>query len=77
MRRVACTPLRCLALLARYDAVTTEGWLEWQNSLTPLNQPFFDAADSLFVNYTWKEGTPREVAEAAGVREAGMATGRV
>jgi endo-beta-N-acetylglucosaminidase D len=31
----------------RYDAVTTEGWLEWQNSLTPLNLPFFDATGSV------------------------------
>lgn len=69
--------MRCLALLARYDAVTTQGWLEWQNSLTSLNQPFFDAADSLFVNYTWKEGTPREVAKAAGVRQARGAAGGV
>lgn len=37
-----------------YDAVTVEGFLEWQNSLTHLNRPFFDACDGLFVNYHWK-----------------------
>lgn len=37
----------------RYDAVTVEGALRWQNSLTALNAPFFDLADALFVNYNW------------------------
>jgi mannosyl-glycoprotein endo-beta-N-acetylglucosaminidase len=36
----------------RYDAVTTEGRLDWQDALTPLNAPFFDVADALFLNYT-------------------------
>jgi hypothetical protein len=31
------------ALVIWYDAVTVEGWLEWQNGLTALNQPFMDA----------------------------------
>ena len=39
------------SLCHRYDAVTTQGALTWQNSLTSLNQPFFDASDALFVNY--------------------------
>ena len=37
-----------------YDAVTTEGKLQWQDCLTDLNQPFFDACDGIFVNYTWQ-----------------------
>ena len=38
-----------------YDAVTTEGKLQWQDCLSPLNQPFFDACSSgIFVNYTWR-----------------------
>ena len=41
-----------------YDAVTTEGKLRWQDSLTDLNQPFFDACDALFVNYTWRVRPP-------------------
>lgn len=44
-----------------YDAVTTEGTLEWQNSLTLLNAPFFDACDGLWVNYTWEERTPLDI----------------
>ena len=42
------------SLVLWYDAVTVEGKLEWQDSLTPLNQPFFDACDGIFVNYTWQ-----------------------
>jgi mannosyl-glycoprotein endo-beta-N-acetylglucosaminidase len=38
-----------------YDSVTTEGKLQWQDGLTTLNKPFFDACDAIFVNYTWKE----------------------
>ncbi|KAF5835216.1 glycosyl hydrolase family 85-domain-containing protein [Dunaliella salina] len=51
-----------------YDAVTTEGRLRWQNALTPLNYPFLDASDGLFLNYHWKSGTPAEVAAVAGSR---------
>jgi hypothetical protein len=35
----------------RYDAVTTEGKLEWQNHVTPLNQPYMDACDAIYLNY--------------------------
>lgn len=38
-----------------YDAVTIEGKLQWQDELTCLNKPFFDACDGIFINYTWKE----------------------
>lgn len=38
-----------------YDAVTTEGKLQWQDGLSTLNKPFFDACDAIFINYTWKE----------------------
>jgi endo-beta-N-acetylglucosaminidase D len=38
----------------RYDAVTTEGKLEWQDTLNHLNAAFFDACDGLFTNYCWK-----------------------
>jgi mannosyl-glycoprotein endo-beta-N-acetylglucosaminidase len=40
-----------------YDAVTMEGKLQWQDGLTALNKPFFDACDSIFINYTWKESS--------------------
>ncbi|KAL4447747.1 hypothetical protein ABPG75_004966 [Micractinium tetrahymenae] len=58
-----------------YDAVTTEGKLEWQNSLTPLNRPFFDACDALWVNYPWKDGTPAAVKQATGERAADVYMG--
>lgn len=51
-----------------YDAVTTEGKLEWQDTLNVLNEPFFEATDGLFVNYCWKEETPSQIAAAAGSR---------
>ena len=53
----------------RYDAVTTEGILQWQDTLNHLNMPFFEAADAIFINYTWKEGTPSQVAAVAGARK--------
>lgn len=49
--------------VARYDAVTVEGKLAWQDSVTPLNRPFFDAADAIFINYTWKADAPRQLVE--------------
>ncbi len=55
-------------LPCRYDAVTTEGRLVWQNDLTPLNAPFFGAADAIFLNYHWTQATPARAAAAAGRR---------
>ncbi len=52
-----------------YDAVTQQGKLEWQNSLTAQNQAFFDAADAIFVNYHWNEQTPGGAAAVAGDRK--------
>ena len=49
-----------------YDAVTIEGKLQWQDNLTTLNEDFFEACDSLFVNYTWKVKTPFQAAATAG-----------
>ena len=48
-----------------YDAVTMEGRLQWQDTLSDLNAPFFLACDGLFVNYTWTADTPRHAAAAA------------
>ena len=31
--------------------------------------PFFEAADAIFINYTWKEGTPSQAAAVAGARK--------
>lgn len=54
------------AVIIWYDAVTTEGKLQWQDNLTELNRDFFEACDGLFVNYTWKAKTPSLAAAAAG-----------
>lgn len=51
-----------------YDAVTTSGILEWQDTLNQHNLPFFEAADAIFINYTWKEETPQLAAAVAGAR---------
>lgn len=52
------------ALLIWYDAVTVEGQLTWQNSVTPLNAPFLDLADGIMVNYGWNAETPQTAAAA-------------
>lgn len=51
-----------------YDAVTVEGKLRWQNSVNDLNEPFFDAAHGIFVNYGWRSHTPAQLAERVGAR---------
>jgi len=38
----------------RYDSVTVDGKLNWQDQLNEHNKPFFDICDGIFVNYTWK-----------------------
>eukprot|EP00884_Botryococcus_braunii_P001998 jgi/Botrbrau1/1179/Bobra.0162s0062.1 len=53
-----------------YDALTSEGKLEWQDTLNHLNWDFFDAAGSIFVNYTWHGRAPQQAAERAGPRAA-------
>lgn len=58
-----------------YDAVTIEGRLDWQNALTPLNRPFFDRCDGIWINYTWKEGDPNRIRDAAGDRRGDVYLG--
>eukprot|EP00879_Flechtneria_rotunda_P009445 GHRR01009887.1.p1 GENE.GHRR01009887.1~~GHRR01009887.1.p1 ORF type:complete len:846 (+),score=292.20 GHRR01009887.1:222-2759(+) len=55
-------------LVVWYDAVTTQGELRWQNTLSPLNAPFYDLADALFVNYTWTPQILPATAAAAANR---------
>ncbi|KAI8371465.1 glycosyl hydrolase family 85-domain-containing protein [Radiomyces spectabilis] len=43
-----------------YDSLTMVGEVDWQNRLTPLNEPFFEACDGIFLNYWWKESYPDE-----------------
>lgn len=38
----------------RYDSVTIDGKLNWQDQLNEYNKLFFDICDGIFVNYTWK-----------------------
>lgn len=38
-----------------YDSVITSGQLKWQNALNQFNEPFFNACDGIFLNYTWND----------------------
>ena len=43
-----------LTITLRYDAVTKNGYLTWQNALSAENGDFFRACyDGLFLNYNW------------------------
>lgn len=54
-------PYICLVMIAwvgeccfcRYDSVTVDGRLEYQNQLNDNNKPFFDICDGIFINYAW------------------------
>eukprot|EP00850_Spirogloea_muscicola_P020113 SM000207S06188 [mRNA] locus=s207:137974:139855:- [translate_table: standard] len=56
------------SLVIWYDSVTEDGRLQWQDGLTDKNSCFFAAADGIFTNYCWKEGAPKQCAQAAGAR---------
>lgn len=43
------------SLVIWYDAVTSEGKLQWQDHLNDKNEIFFEYSDGLFTNYTWTE----------------------
>ncbi|XP_004148185.2 cytosolic endo-beta-N-acetylglucosaminidase 1 isoform X2 [Cucumis sativus] len=57
------------SLVIWYDSVTIDGKLDWQNQLNERNKPFFDICDGIYVNYGWKEDTPKNSAAAAGERK--------
>ncbi|MYW18791.1 endo-beta-N-acetylglucosaminidase, partial [Streptomyces sp. SID2955] len=40
-----------------YDAMTVNGTVSWQGALDSQNQPFFQAADDMFVDFRWSAGT--------------------
>jgi len=42
-------------LVIWYDALTVHNQVDWQNGLTQLNAPFFQATDGLFTNYWWQK----------------------
>ncbi|GMS90419.1 hypothetical protein PENTCL1PPCAC_12594, partial [Pristionchus entomophagus] len=41
------------ATIMWYDAVCTDGKLEWQNTLNERNMDFYNVCDSIFLNYKW------------------------
>ncbi|KAI8906874.1 glycoside hydrolase, partial [Gorgonomyces haynaldii] len=41
-----------------YDSVIDTGELKWRDHLCKSNKMMFDVCDSIFINYTWKEGFP-------------------
>ena len=43
------------SLVIWYDAVTSDGTLKWQDSVTDLNSCFLKCCDGIFLNYTWKD----------------------
>ncbi|ALC24983.1 endo-beta-N-acetylglucosaminidase [Streptomyces pristinaespiralis] len=40
-----------------YDSMTVNGSVSWQGALNELNRPFFEAADSMFVDFRWSRST--------------------
>ncbi|KAJ3113519.1 hypothetical protein HDU96_003301 [Phlyctochytrium bullatum] len=58
-----------------YDSLTIQGRLRWQDRLSPLNKPFFDRSDGIFVNYTWHPTFPLESSSRAGPRRGDVFTG--
>ncbi|KAG0173961.1 hypothetical protein DFQ28_002995 [Apophysomyces sp. BC1034] len=48
-----------------YDSMTIQGEIDYQNNLTKLNDPFFKAADGIFLNYWWTDDYPKESAQLA------------
>ena len=64
-------------LVIWYDALTVRNQVNWQNGLTQLNAPFFQATDGLFTNYWWRKqelGDTRTMANAMN-RVADIYTG--
>lgn len=43
----------CECCFCRYDSITIDGQLIYQNQLNDKNKPFFDICDGIFVNYSW------------------------
>jgi len=39
----------------RYDALTIDNRVRYQNGITDANKPFFDVSDGIFTNYWWRE----------------------
>jgi hypothetical protein len=65
----------CAHTCGRYDSVTQDGVLDWQNGVTTANARFLDACDGLFTNYTWRTEQPLASAARAGARRWDVYTG--
>ncbi|TPX31350.1 mannosyl-glycoprotein endo-beta-N-acetylglucosaminidase [Synchytrium microbalum] len=63
------------SLVIWYDSLTTEGKIEWQDGLTSRNRPFFEAADAIFTNYTWKAHQPAHDSQEAGDKRTDVFVG--
>ncbi|MEV0388370.1 glycoside hydrolase [Nonomuraea sp. NPDC050643] len=52
-----------------YDAMTESGAISWQDALTPANDGFFTASDSMFLDFGWntaKLASSRDLARSLG-----------
>jgi len=49
-----------------YDSMTTTGSVSWQGALNSQNQTFFQAADSMFVDFRWSTSTLASSGTLAG-----------
>ncbi|UQI46651.1 endo-beta-N-acetylglucosaminidase [Streptomyces sp. HU2014] len=54
-----------------YDAMTVTGDISWQNELNDRNAPFFEASDSMFLNFNWDRSGLVSSARRAEERERG------
>ena len=52
---------------SRYDALTIDNKIQYQNGISDANKPFFDVSDGIFTNYWWRENTLRKTALIAAV----------
>ncbi|AZM59147.1 MULTISPECIES: endo-beta-N-acetylglucosaminidase [unclassified Streptomyces] len=65
------TELKSLATAKRqrvtwYDAMTVNGTVSWQGALNNQNQPFFQSADDMFVDFRW---TPSRLASSGDLAD--------
>ncbi|MFD7339558.1 endo-beta-N-acetylglucosaminidase [Streptomyces violascens] len=49
-----------------YDAMTANGSVSWQGALNSQNQAFFEAADTMFLDFRWTAGTLASSGAKAG-----------
>lgn len=55
----------CANRQPRYDALTIDNRVRYQNGITDANKPFFDVSDGIFTNYWWREQGIRRTADIA------------